>query len=178
MSIHPYATFSSERQSQRSSAILEGSDCSRDIKPQYLRPLRTKTICPIFSFRLPVKGNLLLVVLDDLLLLPVVGRVPSPAAIPHCGGVPLLALLDGMLLLVLLSASHPHGARQLDSSVEFIRGPTFSERALMFKHNAYPKMSGFIMCNCLDQEDILGDVSRLQQGASIRKSRSSSFSVL
>ena len=51
--------------------------------------------------------TLLLVVLDDLLLLHVVGRVPSPAAIPHCGGVPLLALLDGMLLLVLLSASHP-----------------------------------------------------------------------
>ena len=50
---------------------------------------------------------MLLVVLDDLLLLTVVGRVPSPVAIPHCVGVSLLALLNGMLLLVLLSASHP-----------------------------------------------------------------------
>lgn len=37
------------------------------------------------------------------------------------------------------------------------------------------------MCNCLDQEEIFGDVRRLvylHQGASIRKSRSSSSSVL
>ena len=41
---------------------------------------------------------LLLALLDDLLILPVVGRLPSPAATPHCEGAPLLALLDGMLL--------------------------------------------------------------------------------
>ena len=42
--------------------------------------------------------TLLLALLDDLLILPVVGHLPSPAATPHCEGAPLLALLNGMLL--------------------------------------------------------------------------------